>query len=146
MKLFFIRLAFVLTGLFCVGFNAYNIYNITRLPFTGETATAKVTGYKISRNGAKKVQNPSSISKPLSGRSPWFDFKTSDNQAISTYSHALSVFVFFNYNIGDDIKVAYPKDAPEQAVILHWKEFPGMIFMMLFGVLCIYMAFVFDKK
>lgn len=135
-------------GLACFGYYGTLLYQIVTLPLTGHTATAKVTGYKISSNGARQVQHPSSTGKPFKGRSPWFEFKTLDNQTISTYSEALQFFTFLGYEIGDEITVAYPKDVPHKAVIISWKEFPGILFMMIFGLLFIIASksFLFHPK
>ena len=123
-------------GLFCIGFHGLNLYRIVVTPIIGSTAMAEVTGYKISSNGARKTQNLSS----LKGKSPWFDFKTADNQVISTYSKALQLFYLFGYDIGEKITVAYTNDAPEDAVIVDWREFPGLLFMILFGLLCVWIS------
>lgn len=148
MKKTFIGIALLVTGLACFGYYATLLYRITTLPFTGQTATAKVTGFKISSNGARQVQHPSSTKHPFKGRSPWFEFKTADNQTISTYSTALQFFTFLGYEIGDEITVAYSKDAPQSAVIISWKEFPGILFMMTFGLLFIIVSksFLLPKR
>jgi hypothetical protein len=137
MKKTLIGLSMVLLGLFCIGFQGLNLYRIVVTPFTGSTATAVITGFKISHYSARKVLNPISSGSSLKGRSPWFDFKTADNQTISTYSNALQLFYVFGYDMNEKVTVAYHKDAPEQAVIVNWREFPGLIFMMLFGLLCV---------
>ncbi len=137
MKKILIGLCMLCLGLFCLGFHGLNLYRIIVTPLTGSTAIAEITGYKVSSNGARKVQNSTSSTKSFKGRSPWFDFKTTDNQTISTYSKALQLFYLFGYDIGEKVTVAYPNDAPEQAVIVDWREFPGLLFMMLFGLLAI---------
>ena len=137
MKKILIGLSMLCLGLFCIGFQGLNLYRIVATPITGTTATAEVTGFKISSYSAKKVLNPISSGKSFKGRSPWFDFKTADNQAISTYSNALQLFYFFGYDLGEKITVAYHADAPEDAVIVDWREFPGLVFMILLGLLCV---------
>jgi Protein of unknown function (DUF3592) len=137
MKKTLIGLSMVLLGLFCIGFQGLQLYRIVVTPLTGSTAVAEITGYKMSAYGARKVENPNSISRPFKGRSPWFDFKTPDNQTISTYSRVMQLFSFFGYEVGQKVTIAYDKNTPEEAVIVNWREFPGIIFMMLFGLLCL---------
>jgi hypothetical protein len=146
MKKILIGLSMLLLGLFCIGFQALSLYKIVITPFTGETTTAVITGYKVSHNGARKVLNPASSGNSFKGRSPWFDFKTTDNQLVSTYSNTLQLFYLFGYDMNENVKIAYHKDAPEQAIIIDWREFPGLIFMILFGLLCIVVSKEFLLK
>jgi Protein of unknown function (DUF3592) len=137
MKKTLIGLSMLLLGLFCIGFQGLQLYRIIATPLTGTTVVGEITGYKISSNGARKVENASSASRPFKGRSPWFEFKTTNNQTISTYSNAMQLFSFFNYDVGQKVTIAYDKSTPEKAVIINWREFPGIIFMILFGLLLV---------
>ena len=123
-------------------------YKIITVPFTGTTVQAKVIGFKVSRNGARMVQNATSIKNFVSGRSPFFGFTTAKGDTIKTYSNAPQIFVLFNYAIGDEIKIAYPNNEPEKAVIVNWKEFPGILLMLAFGVLLLFVGkdYLFKKK
>lgn len=130
-----IGLIALVAGLAIILFWGANLYKICSLPFTGISTDAEVIGYKISSNGARKVQKPSSTKSFASGRSPFFSFVTAGGDTVVTYSNAPQIFVLFNYDIGDHITVAYPSKAPHQAVIVNWREFPGLLLMIAFGLL-----------
>ncbi|WP_298155043.1 DUF3592 domain-containing protein [Flavobacterium sp.] len=135
-----VTLITLVTGIAILLFWGNILFKMVSLPFTGKTAEATVTGYKISANGARKVQHATSVAKPLSGRSPFFEF-TDAGKAISTYSNAPQLFVLFNYELGEKITVAYPENEPQKAVIINWKELPGIIFMLLFGLLMLAVSY-----
>jgi hypothetical protein len=130
-----IGLVLLIVGLGVIWFWGSILYQISSLPLTGTTTEATVIGYKVSSNGARMVQNATSIKNFASGRSPFFEFVSDKNEMIKNYSNAPQIFVLFNYEIGEKITVAYPNNEPKKAVIINWKEFPGLLFMMLFGLL-----------
>lgn len=130
-----IGLVLLIIGLGVIWFWGSILYQISSLPITGTTTDAKVIGYKVSSNGARMVRNATSIKNFASGRSPFFEFVSDKNEIIKNYSNAPQIFVLFNYKIGEKITVAYPNNEPQKAVIINWKEFPGLLFMMLFGLL-----------
>lgn len=130
-----IGLTMLLVGLGVLYFWGNSLYKTITYPITGTVVDAKVIGYKVSRNGARMVKNATSISKPLSGRSPFFEFITPENQTIKSYSNAPQLFILFNYEIDEKIKVAYPKNEPQKAIIVTWKELPGLLLMIGFGLL-----------
>lgn len=130
-----IGLVLLIVGLGVIWFWGSIFYQISSLPITGTTTEAKVIGYKVSSNGARMVQNATSIKNFASGRSPFFEFVSDKNEIIKNYSNAPQIFVLFNYEIGEKITVAYPNNEPQKAVIINWKEFPGLLFMILFGLL-----------
>lgn len=112
------------------------LFNIISLPFTGTTAQAKVIGFKADRGyGARMVQSPTSLRNFASGRSPYFFFLSAKGDTIKTYSNAPQVFLLFNYAKGDEIRVAYPYNEPKKAVIVNWRELPGLMLMLALGVL-----------
>ncbi len=112
------------------------LFKIISLPFAGTTAQAKVIGYKADHGyGVRMVQNSTSLKNFASGRSPFFSFLSAKGDTIKSYSNAPQIFILFNYETGEEIKVAYPADKPENAVIINWREFPGLLLMLAFGVL-----------
>ena len=137
----------LLVGLAIICFWGSVLFKTITYPITGTVTEAKVIGYKVSRNGVRMVQNATSINKPLSGRSPFFEFKTIDHQTIKNYSNAPQIFVLFNYNIGEKIDIAYPTNQPKKAIIISWKEFPGMLLMIAFGILMLVVgkSYLFQK-
>lgn len=115
--------------LFCMN----NLYKAATYYTNGTTTQATVVGYKISRNGAQMVKS----SKSLAGKIPFFEFVTPNNQAIKSYSKSPQIVMFFNYEIGEKVTVAYPNNNPEKAILLSWKEIPGMLLLIGFGLLAI---------
>jgi hypothetical protein len=107
------------------------LYKTIVYPTTGTTKQAKVIGYKVSHNGARMVKN----STKISGRGPFFEFISDENTTIKSYSNAPQLFILFNYEINEKIKVAYPNNNPEKAIIISWKEIPGLLLMIGFGIL-----------
>lgn len=131
-----IGLIILVVGLAVIIFWGNIAFKIISLPFTGISTTAKVIGYKSSRGyGARMVQSPNSIKNFASGKSPFFSFLSAKGDTIKTYSNAPQIFILFNYEVGNEISIAYPKDKPENAVIINWREFPGLILMLAFGFL-----------
>lgn len=106
------------------------------IPFTGSVADAKVIGFKTK--GSKHIVKNNN--RALSGRSPFFEFVSEKNDTIKTHSDAPQIFVLFNYEIGETINVGFPKNAPNKAIILSWKEYPGLFLMMALGVLCLFVG------
>jgi hypothetical protein len=112
------------------------LFKIISLPIGGTTAQAKVIGYKANHGyGARMVSTSTSLKHFASGKSPYFVFLSAKGDTVKNYSNAPQIFILFNYAIGDEIKVAYPHNEPQQAVIVNWREFPGLILMLAFGVL-----------
>jgi hypothetical protein len=142
-----IGLIMLLVGLGIVGYWGLYVYKIANYAMTGSTATAKVIGYKVSGYGTRMVKNPSSSKSLFSGRSPFFEFTTANGEVIKDYSRSPQIFVLFNYDIDETIRVAYPSTQPDKAVVVSCKEFPGLIFMILFGLLCMIVgkSFIFPK-
>lgn len=105
------------------------------LPFTGSVADAKVIGFKTK--GSKWVVQRATGSNSLGGRSPFFEFISDKNDTIKAHSKAPQFFVLFGYELGEEITVAYPKTEPQSAIILSWKEYPGIFLMLILGMLCI---------
>jgi len=86
--------------------------------------------------------------RKLSGRSPFFEFISDDGQTIKSYSKSPQIFVLFNYEIGENCTVAYPKNNPEKAVIISWKEIPGLVLMIALGILAVVVgkSYMFKKQ
>jgi len=139
-----IGIVMLLVGLAITGFWGFGLFKIVTYPFTGTITQAKVIGYKVSRNGARMVKN----NRSLSGKSPFFEFITNDNQTIKSYSQSPQIFVLFNYQIDEKIEVAYPKNEPKKAVIISWKEIPGLVLMIAIGILAVVVgkSYMFKKQ
>lgn len=130
-----------MVGLAVIYFWGKLLIQIIYLPVTGSTAQAQVIGYKSDHGfGVKMVQNASSFKNFASGRSPFFVFLSSKGDSIKTYSNAPQLFILFNYKLGDKIPVAYPPNEPKKAVIVSWREFPGLVLMIAFGLLLLALA------
>lgn len=141
-----IGLVMLVVGLGIICFWGYSLFKLTTYPFTGNTTEAKIIGYKISTNGARMVKNDSSSNKLFAARSPFFEF-TTNNKNIKIYSKSPQLIIFFNYIIGDKVTVAFPKDQPKKAVIVSWKEIPGLLLMISIGLLCVVVgkSYLFNK-
>lgn len=90
---FIIGLTLVISGIGIFGFWSVALYKIIDYSVTETTTQAKVIGYKVSSNGARMVKS----NKTLSGRSPFFEFKTTTNETIKSYSKSPQLFMLFNY-------------------------------------------------
>ncbi|MFM2369199.1 MAG: hypothetical protein RL619_1499, partial [Bacteroidota bacterium] len=88
-----IGLVLLIVGLGVIWFWGSILYQISSLPLTGTTTEATVIGYKVSSNGARMVQNATSIKNFASGRSPFFEFVSDKNEMIKNYSNAPQIFV-----------------------------------------------------
>lgn len=122
--------------LFGIGLAIYAssfVYKMLIYPQKGEVKTATIIGFKVSSNGARMVQS----NKTLSGRSPYFTFRTSEKQSIKTYSKSPQLFMLSNYEIGEKITVAFPHNEPQKAIVLSWKEIPGLLLLFGLGILSI---------
>ena len=141
-----IGLLMLIVGLGVIGFWGMGCYKMLTYPFTGSTAQAKIIGYKISSNGARMVQKDNASSKLFAARSPFFEF-TINNQTIKAYSKSPQLITFLNYKISDEVLVAFPQDLPKNAVIVYWKEVPGLVFMIGFGLLILLVgkSYLFQK-
>jgi hypothetical protein len=113
------------------------------LPFTGSVAEAKVIGFKTK--GSKHIVKNNNGG--LSGRSPFFEFVSEQNDTIKVHSNAPQIFVLFNYEINENISVGYPTNEPQKAIILSWKEYPGIFLMLAMGLLCLAVgkSYLFQK-
>lgn len=132
-----IGLIALLVGIAVVLFWGNILYKICSLPFNGITTPAKVIGYKPKRGyGVQMVEKPTFSS----AKSPFFSFLSAKGDTIKTYSNAPQIFILFNYQVGDEITVAYPVNMPQKAVIVNWKEFPGLILMLAFGLLLVFVG------
>ena len=138
-----IGITMLIIGMGIVAFWGNSLYKVLAYPLTGTSTEAKIIGYKISRNGAKMV----TTNRKLSGRSPFFEFISDDGQTIKSYSKSPQIFVLFNYQIDEKIEVAYPKNEPKKAVIISWKEIPGLFLMMGIGflILIVGKSYLFKK-
>ena len=138
-----IGITMLIIGMGIVAFWGNSLYKVLAYPLTWTSTEAKIIGYKISRNGAKMV----TTNRKLSGRSPFFEFISDDGQTIKSYSKSPQIFVLFNYEIGENCTVAYPKNNPEKAVIISWKEIPGLLLMITLGLLSIIVgkSYLFKK-
>ncbi|MCP9745488.1 hypothetical protein [Lacihabitans sp. CS3-21] len=115
------------------------------LPFSGTTTEAKVIGFK-SKGSKWIVKNGNSGSKNiLTGKRPFFEFISIKNELIKSHSKAPQIFVFFNYSIGEKISVAYPLDNAANSIILNWREVPGLLMMLAFGILIIVVGWSYLK-
>ena len=112
-------------------------------PILGSVAEAKVIGFKVSSNGARMVKSNNS----LSGRSPYFEFKSDSNSSIKSYSQTPQLIRLSNYEMDEKIKVAYPSGQPQKAIIISWKELPGLLLMIGFAVLMLVVgkSYLFKK-
>ena len=138
-----IGITMLIIGMGIVAFWGNSLYKVIAYPLMGTSTEAKIIGYKISRNGAKMV----TTNRKLSGRSPFFEFISDDGQTIKSYSKSPQIFVLFNYEIGENCTVAYPKNEPKKAVIISWKEIPGLLLMITLGLLSIIVgkSYLFNK-
>ena len=138
-----IGITMLIIGMGIVAFWGNSLFKVIAYPLMGTSTEAKIIGYKISRNGAKMV----TTNRKLSGRSPFFEFISDDGQTIKSYSKSPHIFVLFNYEIGENCTVAYPKNNPEKAVIISWKEIPGLLLMITLGLLSIIVgkSYLFNK-
>ncbi len=138
-----IGITMLIIGMGIVAFWGNRLYKVIAYPLIGTSTEAKIIGYKISRNGAKMA----TTNRKLSGRSPFFEFISDDGQTIKSYSKSPQIFVLFNYEIGENCTVAYPKNNPEKAVIISWKEIPGLLLMITLGLLSIIVgkSYLFNK-
>ena len=138
-----IGITMLIIGMGIVAFWGNSLYKVIAYPLMGTSTEAKIIGYKISRNGAKMV----TTNRKLSGRSPFFEFISDDGQTVKNYSKSPQIFVLFNYEIGENCTVAYPKNNPEKAVIIRWKEIPGLLLMITLGLLSIIVgkSYLFNK-
>lgn len=75
--------------------------------------------------------------KTLSGRSPFFEFETTTHQTIKSYSKSPQIFMLFKYELNEEVAVAYPINNPYKAILISWKEIPGLILMIAFGLITI---------
>ncbi len=73
----------------------------------------------------------------LSGKSPFFEFSTATNEKIKAYSESPQIFILFNYQIDEELTIAYPLNEPNKAIILDWREVPGLLLMVVFGTLAV---------
>lgn len=118
-------------------------YKTISYPIVGSVAEAKVIGFKVSTNGARMVKSNNSIS----GRSPYFEFKSASNSSVKSYSKTPQFFMISNYKMGERIKVAYPTGQPQKAIIISWKELPGLLLMNGLAVLMLVVgkSYLFKK-
>lgn len=132
----------ILIGISILLFWGNNLLKICTLSFTGVLSTAKVVGFKANNDtyGSRMVQKPSSFKSYVSGRSPFFKFISPIGDTVTTYSKVPQIFVLFNYAIGDEITVAFPSNEPRNAVIINWRELPGLLLMFGFGLLLLLMG------
>ena len=116
-----IGITMLIIGMGIVAFWGNSLYKVIAYPLMGTSTEAKIIGYKISRNGAKMV----TTNRKLSGRSPFFEFISDDGQTIKSY----------------------PKNEPKKAVIISWKEIPGLLLMITLGLLSIIVgkSYLFNK-
>ena len=128
-----IGLVLIIAGIGILGFWGSALYKIVTYSLTETTVEAKIIGYKISSNGARMVKS----NKTLSGRSPFFEFKTNTNKIIKSYSKSPQIFMLFNYELNEKVEVAYPSINPQKAILISWKEIPGLILMIGFGLITI---------
>lgn len=138
-----IGIVMLLVGAAILGFWGNGLYKTATYPFTGITSQARIIGYKVSANGARMVKS----NKTLSGKSPYFEFVTANKDTIKKYSKSPQVLILFNYDIEDKVTIAYPKNQPSESVIISWKEFPGILLMLSFGVVIIVVgkSYLFKK-
>jgi len=121
----------IIAGLGIMLFWGNILVKMLSLPFTGSVADAKVIGFKTK--GSKHIVNNNGR---LSGRSPFFEFVSEQNDTIKAHSNAPQIFILFNYEINENISVGYPTNEPQKAIILSWKEYPGVFLMLALGLLC----------
>lgn len=122
----------IIAGLGIMLFWGNILVKMIYLPFTGTVTEAKVIGFKTK--GRKYIVKNNNGG--LSGRSPFFEFVSDKNETIKTHSDAPQIFALFNYEIGESINVGFPKNEPSKAIILSWKEYPGIFLMLALGLLC----------
>lgn len=128
-----IGLVLIIAGIGILGFWGSALYKIATYSLKETTVEAKIIGYKISSNGARMVKS----NKTLSGRSPFFEFTTTTNQTIKSYSKSPQIFILFNYELNEEVTVAYPINNPQKAILISWKEIPGLILMIGLGLITI---------
>lgn len=126
----------IIAGLGIMLFWGNILVKMIYLPFTGTVTEAKVIGFKTK--GRKYIVKNNNGG--VSGRSPFFEFVSDKNETIKAHSDAPQIFVLFNYEIGESINVGFPKNEPSKAIILSWKEYPGLILMIAIGVLCLFVG------
>ena len=124
-------------GLGIILFWGNTLVTMLALPFYGVVTDAKVIGFKTK--GSKWITENSNNGKKnmLSGKSPFFEFSTATNEKIKAYSESPQIFILFNYQIDEELTIAYPLNEPNKAIILDWREVPGLLLMVVFGTLAV---------
>ncbi|NRF40095.1 DUF3592 domain-containing protein [Pedobacter foliorum] len=114
----------LISGIGIAVFSAAEFCNYTAVAVTGIKTTGRITGYKRT-SGAGKTH-------------PAFSFILPNGDTINGISKTMSFrIVRKSYSLAEDIKVSYNSDDPSGAVILSWREWPGSLFVMLFGLLLV---------
>lgn len=131
-----IGLISITVGICIIGFLVY----VSKVMFTGQKTEAVVSGFVVHQNGAKKVANNASLKNPFKGRSPFVHFTTEKGQVIETYSKVPQLFNLTGYGIDEKVTVLYNTEYPQQIFLLDRREIPGMLLMLLFGVLLMAMG------
>ena len=133
----------IIVGLGVLYFWGSTFYKTISYPIVGSVAEAKVIGFKVSTNGARMVKSNNSIS----GRSPYFELKSASNSSVKSYSKTPQFFMISNYKMGERIKVAYSTGQPQKAIIISWKEHPGLLLMNGLAVLMLVVgkSYLFKK-
>ncbi|MER0439278.1 DUF3592 domain-containing protein [Emticicia sp. W12TSBA100-4] len=124
-------------GLGIVLFWGNTLIKMLALPFSGVVADAKVIGFKTKGSKWITENNNSGRKNILSGKSPFFEFSTSTNEKVRAYSESPQIFNLFNYQIDEELTIAYPLNEPNKAIILDWREVPGLLLMVIFGTLAV---------
>jgi len=126
----------IIMGVAILVYSSSIVYKMIVYPQIGEVNNAKIIDYQSISNDTKMIQSK----KSLSGINPFFEFYTTNNKTIISCSNSLQFIAFFNYKIGESITVAYPKNQPNDAIILSIKELPSIIYLYILSILFIFIG------
>jgi hypothetical protein len=133
---------FIIIGISIFIFASNMIYKMSIYPLNGEVKNAKIIGYQSISNETKIID----CKKSLIGINPFFEFISDNNQIKKSYSKSLPFFAFFNYKLGEEVRVSYPKNQPKKAIILSIKELPSIIILYILSFLFIFIGNNFTLK
>tara|TARA_R110002049_G_scaffold68863_2_gene178344 strand:- start:3812 stop:4255 length:444 start_codon:yes stop_codon:yes gene_type:complete len=115
-------------------FAVWKLYQLYQMQNSGVTAIATIEGFK------EKESNPQSLTNDKMTYAPIFSFNDATGKKITLNSGNFEEEK--KYNIGDNVKVFYPKDKPLAAVLegsFPWKFYGVLAFLGLSGtILLIY--------
>lgn len=141
-----IGITMYLIGIGIMFFWGIALLKIIYFPIAGSTVQGVIIGFKVSTNGASMVNKSLGSGKLLSGRSPFFKYFDHLDVENVNYSKSPQLFNLFNYQLNEKIKIAYLNDKPKESIIISLKEIPGLLFMLIFGLVIIIVGNTYLKK